>query len=506
MPIDPSIALNANAPKPLNPLQDALQVAQFRYLNANGLAQQQAVNANRATSAAYQQATDPTTGQVDNNKLVGILSQNPDAAYNLPQVMAGIQNLKQAQQTYQRGAVGLDTDQLENAKNHLNWAYQTAGAVANNPNATTDDVFGALSKSVASGQITPQIASQAIADMPGKDAPKGALQAWAANHVAQAAGAAQQLGISLPKTGSVNTGGGTTFYNQSPVSGQVTPTAVVQNTVSPETAAQMVDVIGPDGTRTKVPMASVMQQTGVGGLLPTQAQPQSGTGDGANGRYQGSGSFQTAPAAGTVDATQKANAAGGDMLTADRQSNAQSGARVNMLQNAQTALQNATTGGGADKIQAARSLLVTLGAAPQATADKVQSFDEANKYLTQYAQQKASGFGNGTDAQLSAAISGNGNTHISNLAAQDVVKVNLGLERMEQARMQAWEQSGLPAAQYPQWKSKWGSSMDPRVFIADQMDPAKVASMYNKMPPKEQTQFRTQYNWAVQKGYVTGPQ
>jgi hypothetical protein len=501
MPLDTSIALNTNAPQPINPLQQALQVAQFRAYNANGQAAQQGLDANRAISAAYQQATDPTTGQVDNNKLMAIISQNPAAGFKLGEVVQGINTQKQQQQTLARGDVALGNEQLDSAAKHIGWAYQTAGAIANNPNATASDVTAAIGRAIDSGQITPKIAAQALADMPGTDAPKGALQQWAANHVAQASGAAQQLGIMLPKTGAVSTGGGTTLYNQSPVSGQVTPTTVFQNTVGPETAAQMVDVINPDGSHSKVPTASVMKQTGVGGLLPPQAQPQGGSGDGGNGRYPG-GSFQTAPAAGTVEAQQKVNAAGGDMLSADQQSNAQSGTRVNMLQNAGDALSKAQTGTGADKLNAVRGLVATLGG----PADKVASYDEANKYLTQYAQQKAASFGHGTDSQLAAAIAGNGNTHISNLAAQDVVKVNLGLERMEQARMKAWESAGLQPSQYGQWKSQFGSTMDPRVFVADQMEPTKVQAMVKSMNPKQQATFRTQYNWAVQNGYINGPQ
>ena len=89
MPLDTSIPLQAQAPQQ-NPLQTLIGVANLRMANAQGGALQQQIAANRATSAAYQQATDPTTGVVDNNKLVGILSQDPNAAYNLPQVIQGI--------------------------------------------------------------------------------------------------------------------------------------------------------------------------------------------------------------------------------------------------------------------------------------------------------------------------------------------------------------------------------------------------------------------------------
>jgi hypothetical protein len=99
MPLDTNIALNANAPAPINPLQTALQVAQYRAYNANGQAAQQGLDANRAISAAYQQATDPTTGQVDNNKLMAIISQNPAAGSKLGEVVQGINTQKQQQQT-----------------------------------------------------------------------------------------------------------------------------------------------------------------------------------------------------------------------------------------------------------------------------------------------------------------------------------------------------------------------------------------------------------------------
>jgi len=51
MPLDTSIPLQTKAPE-FNPLQQALQVAQYRAYNANGLAAQQQLAANRATSQA----------------------------------------------------------------------------------------------------------------------------------------------------------------------------------------------------------------------------------------------------------------------------------------------------------------------------------------------------------------------------------------------------------------------------------------------------------------------
>jgi len=495
MPLDTSIPLQVKTPE-YNPLQQALQVAQFRYMNANGLAQQQAVNANRATSQAYQQAVDPTTGQLDTNKLSSLIAANPDSAYNYAATMKGVQDMRQAQQTYDKGQIGLNSDQIDNYKKGLSFMTQQFATLdPNDPNFNAK-MLTIGTDAVKLGHIDPNMVISTMSQIP-QDPNQRAM--WFKQKLNAMQDVTAQLNNLKPAMGSVNTGGGTTFTNTDPLTGQVTQTGSIANTLTPQDAAAQVPVVGSDGTPGTRSKSGILQEQGLGGLLPAAAQ---GSGVG-NGRYGSNGGVvPTGPAAGVAEANAKANAAGGDMLVADQQSNAQSGTRINMLQNAQSALANAQTGTGADKLNAVRGLIATLGG----PADKVASYDEANKYLTQYAQQKAAGMGGGTDAQLAAAISGNGNTHISNLAAQDVVRVNIGLERMEQARMQAWQSANLPPSDYAKWKSQFGSMMDPRVFIADQMSPSKAQAMVNQMTPQQQATFRTQYNWAVQNGYIQGPQ
>jgi hypothetical protein len=493
MALDTSIALNANAPQPTNPLQTALQVAQFRAYNANGLAAQQQLDANNAASRAFQQSTDEN-GNTDYNKFRSIMAQGA-GAYNLPQINKGILEQQQAQAT-------LDGTRLEQAQKAQGALRTGMGSLLTKPDLSPADVQQFTNTMVKAGAIPQQVADAELQNVPQEPVQ---LRAWVAQHYQSALSGEAQLANMKPQFAQVNTGPATVAVNQNPnaIGANGQPMGVgsvgytVNNGLSPTDAAAQVPVVNPDGSQGTRSKASVLQEQGLGGLLPAGAQ------GGGNGRYgAGNGTVTTTPAAGVVDANQKANAAGGDMLVADQQSNAQSGTRINMLQNASTALANAQTGTGADKLNAVRGVIATLGG----PADKVASYDEANKYLTQYAQTKAASFGHGTDSQLAAALAGNGNTKISNLAAQDVVKVNLGLERMEQARMKAWESAGLQPSQYGQWKSQWGSQVDPRVFVADQMDPAKIQGMVKKMNPKEQATFRTQYNWAVQNGFINGPQ
>jgi hypothetical protein len=498
MPIDTSIALQAKAPE-FNPLQQALQVAQFRAYNANGLAAQQGLDANRAISAAYQQATDPTTGRVDNNKLMALIGGNPAAAFKLGDVVQSINTQKQQQQTLDRGDIALNNDQRNNYADSLKFLTQQFATVDPSDPKAQGKFLQIAGDAINQGHVNPAMVKATVAQMP--DDPSQ-FKPWFQQKLASFQDVGAQLGSITPKPTQIDNNGSIQYKDTNPITNPSIVGATINKTLTPTEAASQVSVQKADGTTVTVPNATRLQQQGLGGLLPPNGQPQQATGNGRYGSSSTNPEFQTAPPAGVVDANQKANAAGGDMLVADQQSNANSGTRINILQNAGDALSKAQTGTGADKLNAVRGLVATLGG----PADKVASYDEANKYLTQYAQQKAASFGHGTDSQLAAAIAGNGNTHISNLAAQDVVKVNLGLERMEQARMKAWESAGLQPSQYGQWKSQFGSTMDPRVFVADQMDPAKIQGMVKKMNPKEQATFRTQYNWAVQNGFINGPQ
>jgi hypothetical protein len=275
--------------------------------------------------------------------------------------------------------------------------------------------------------------------------------------------------------------------------------------LTPGQATGRMPTVGPNGQPGSIPFSDTVPPA----LLPPAMQ--GGAQPPALGRYpqpkaaQG-GFIPSGQAPGVAEAATAAGQGAGQELLADQNANADSGKRINILQNAATALNGAKSGQGSQGLQTIKGTLVTLGLATQGQADAVRNYDEANKYLTQYAQQRAASFGHATDAQLSAALTGNGNTHISNLAAQDVVKVNMALERMDQARMQQWSQTGLPPDQYSKWKSQFGAVMDPRVFVADQMEPKKVGAMLQKMNPKERDTFKAQYNWAVQNGYINGPQ
>jgi hypothetical protein len=471
MPIDASIALNANAPKPTNPLQNALSIAQFRMANAQGGALQQQIAANQATSAAYQQATDPTTGVVDNNKLVGILSQNPAAAYNLPQVIQGINTQKQQQ-------IAIDSSQLENAKNHINWAYQAASAVASNPNATTDDVMGAIGQAIKNGQITPQIASQAIADMPGPGSPKGALQSWAARHAAQAAGAAQQLQMQMPQYAAVNTGPATVAVNQNPYAangGVGTVGYTVQNGLSPSDAASPVTV-NQNGQPVMITKGQFAGAQGGAGASPGQ-----GAAPTVPGQLPGGG-FSAAPPLG-------ADKIAGDAATRYGNLQQAAGQAKGLMQTydlAAQAVQSTLAGKGANAALNVPALLNTFGI--QAGSDAVKNNQLLTNYLNSAADQAASSLGlSGSDSRLAAAKAGQPDAeHMNAPALLESIQHVKGLQQAVLDRQQATTnflaQNGNNTSALPQFETKWNQSFNPDVsYVRSLGDPAAQQAALQKL-------------------------
>jgi hypothetical protein len=493
MALDPSIPLQAKAPD-INPLATLLQIGQYKYLQQNSNRLQMDTDANQAVGRAIQRNTG-ADGRVNLLMAQRDLASDPAAAYNL-QAATGTNLAQQGQQ------IGNGTAQIQQqgAQLGLNSQFrahvvQQLGTLLNKKDLSYNDAVLATAQAGQMFGLPADVVQKSVASMPTDPA---ALKPYLQSQLAALQAPGAQLGTMSPNPVQTTDGATNTFRDVNPVTNPGIVGTSFNQRLSPAQATGRMPTVGPDGTPGSVPFSSTVPLS----LLPPDMQ-----GGGATpGRYPAGpangGFIPSGQAPGVAEAATAAGQGAGQDLLVDQKANAESGKRINMLQNAADALSKATTGTGADKLNAVKGVVAMLGG----PAEGVKNYDEANKYLTQYAQQKAASFGHATDAQLSAALTGNGNTHISNLAAQDVVKVNMALERMDQARMQAWQSAGLPPAQYSQWKSQFGAAMDPRVFVADQMPAPKVGAMVKAMNAKERETFRQQYNWAVQNGYINGPQ
>ncbi len=174
------------------------------------------------------------------------------------------------------------------------------------------------------------------------------------------------------------------------------------------------------------------------------------------------------------------------------------------LTNAEAALKKAQTGKGGQALQDWRAVLGTLGI-PLSDADKAKAvnFDEAKKYLTDYANRRGAALGMGTDAGREMIHAANPSVDINKPAALDILKVIKGLERMQNAQQAIAAQQGIQPGDYSTWRAGWNRSVDPAGFMADQIPAAQRAKSFDAMKPAQQTKYVNAVKAAIAAGYFT---
>jgi hypothetical protein len=498
--VDPRIIGNIQQP---NYLQGIGQVAQVSNALLGAQAQKQQIQANLATSEAFKQATNPETGQTDWNQLRGLVAQGP-AAYNLPQINQAITQNQVSQQQLEAGRFDLAM------KKQGAIADQLGSLVNLGPNLKKDDVVNKVTELVQNNVLPLDQALQQLGSMP-QDA--AGLQQWVKQHAFTALKGMERMQAMNPQVMAVNNGAGTTLINTNMMSSA--PYGVIGNVqaqLSPGELAQEVTITGPNGEPIKVTKAQFLQMTGQGG------QGGQGGGEGYTGRY-GAGQAQTSGIPGGVSAglgpSQSAALGVQGQAAAKEAASLSEGAassptRINLLKQAQAALQNPNvqTGPGTDWRNMAKSFFGALApdvAKALGTAENVKDADEFKKVMNQYANQASAGMGTGTNDRLNIALVGNANPEISKMANEDILKKTIAVEKMNQAKNYAWQNSGLADTnpqKYQQWSSQWNKTVNPDVFIADELTPDQQAKMFKKMSPKDLAKFKQDYATAYQAGLV----
>lgn len=160
------------------------------------------------------------------------------------------------------------------------------------------------------------------------------------------------------------------------------------------------------------------------------------------------------------------------------------------------------TGPGTEQMNQIKSFALSLGL-PGFDANKIQDYDEAKKFLIDYVNRSQPA----SDARLTAAISGNPSTSISNAAAVDLSKSVVALERMRAAQAKAFQASGLPDSQYARWGAQWNATQDPRAYAIDVMGPEKFNKLRAELKgnPAALKRFEDSYAVAKQNGLVMLP-
>ena len=218
--VDPSIELGIHS-EPVNPLSILGSVTTIGNAMQENKLLRQRVGTNQAVSDAMKQSVDPTTGQVDSNKLMSIVAQDPRAQAGLPEIMSNMQAYR--------------TNQFNLAKSHLDNMSGRISSLLSSPPGSLDQktVLGAMGQLVAEGMISPKEFAVEASGMP-SDEP--GIRQFLTTHLNRTLDSATRLTAIFGSPTSINTGGQTITANVSPETG-VHQTGTINNTLSPEAAA-----------------------------------------------------------------------------------------------------------------------------------------------------------------------------------------------------------------------------------------------------------------------------
>ena len=499
MAIDASIAAGGNQPNILQSLLGATQL-KGAMLNQQQLTQQ--MGANKAISSAYQQATDPATGQVDQNKLLGLISQDPNAAYNMPQVQSQI--LEQRNK-----ALEFDKNKFDLAMKQNTYFKNQFAPLANAENVSLEDLSRIGAGAVKDGLLPVEEIVRKMQDIPNDPAGR---KAWVKNFYLQSLDNASQLEAMMPKTQVLNTGGQQQILNIDPLTGKPVIAAALQNSMDPNTASAPMPVFNPQTGA----MENITRQQFANGSAPGQPQGQIPSG-GGQGRYPGGGqgqpmqpqTFQAGPSLGQAAAAETVGKGSGDQVLQLQNQAEGSPQRVYFMQDMLANLKNFESGPTADwtakanawALQLAPGMAAKMGVDPEA----VKSKEEFAKFATNLAINSTSGLGAGTDSKLAAAVAGNPSASLSKLGNEQIMKVLIGTERAIQAKNAAWQGAGVDPAQYGKWSAQWNKEIDPRVFVTPELTQEERSKMYNGLKPADQKRFLDSYRTAIDAGIIQRP-
>lgn len=461
MPVDTSLYSQLQTPNPMQQLQGTALTADL-LTQAQG--NRMGLQAKQGLAQAYQAATDPATGQVDQSKLSSIVSQDPRTAWQTPEVQ---QNANAAQQ----GAVNLNQSTWQNAVAKQNYAYQLASSLGTSTPQQAQTVFQHAKQL---GLIDPSHEAELEQSIP---TDPSQMPAWSQGLQQRTMSGLEQLHAYGKQLGFVQTGGEQIPYQTNPQApGGVGPigAAAIPNQLGPHWAS------GTDanGNQAEVPV----MPPGAGGYTGRPSAPGLPAGSVTTGNTQGA-----------IGAQAQAQQ-GADVYTGMQRAG---NAALNNISNLQAAKDAIVAGGGSGPgtagLNSVKSWLVAHGMS-QGDADQVKNYDVAQKLMTQYANNLSATMGTGTDARLDAAIKSNPNTTLSTPANVEILDRNMALEKMAQDQQRAFAASGLPANQAQSWLTNFQKTHGLGVYQFDSLTQPQQGAYLKSMSPQQRQQWAAGYS------------
>ena len=539
MAIDPSIFAQANKPTV------ALADPQEQMRNMLGVQAQSNANklyeAQRLAGAAAQAATDPVTGQVDQNKLNRGVASDPSIA---PAAMQALQqgntigggqtdNQIKRRAAVQQSAVGLLTmsdAQLEGGQAlHSQFDSELQSGLMDQ--ATHDAALRAAPPLGSNaGQIRQYLKQIAVGGMGSTEALNAAVGTRATMNNGQADIPGITGGIVAPngQDGAFRRTGSPTEIFPSRATGLQQNRGV--DSQGRETQQTLADRAKAEGQGAQMGPAFNDPSSGSGkypglppGLLPPGYNGRFPGGGAAPGKAPGQAASPAAPAAspgGTVvtglapgqaeAAVATAAASAGQGINLQKAADS-SNDRHAMLANMETDLGNFTSGPGADKQKQISSFMArNLGAVGRTFAlsneQSIASQESFEKLGKQIALQQSGALGS-TDAKLETSLGANPNTGLSQLGNKQIIAMLHGNEDAITAKNQAWQQyqGTHGAGSYGTFSTEFNKNFDPRAYQLLRMDPADARKMVGDMQPAQRAAFRTKYDAMSAAGLIDAP-
>lgn len=399
-----------------------------------------------------------------------------------------------------RSGTAYQQDQLNLVKDQVGQLVNVFSGLAADPNLSVDTIASQGQRLVDLGLIAPeQLATELKAIPPG--ATGDDLRKMMGNYALRALDAGQRFTAQYGTPQMVDTGNALVPTTVSPMTGIHPIGQPIQKTLSPTELATPTTI---GTTEAGQPITGTTGQLlEKAGVNPLTAMPMPS--QGGNALMPSGPGVVTALPAGDIAAMEETGRAAGQDLSAARVREAKFQQEVTPLVKAIPALEalgQTKTGVGSEQMNEIRSFLVTLGVANADAIEDTKLYDEARKYLTQFAQ--ANGDTN-TNDKLAAAFAGNPSTSISNAAAVDVAKTALALRKLQNAQLMAFEGAGLPDSQFSKFASQFNATQDPRAYGIDMMSPEARAKLIGSLKGDEKARFAQSLRTAIQLGLVQPP-
>lgn len=378
----------------------------------------------------------------------------------------------------------LSAEQFALGARHLDAVHQTVGALAANPNATVDDAHRALGDLVSAGMIRPDEAQRYAGQVEQMRANPAAFRNFLNGKVNELQNGRDLFHATYGTPDTQDLGDNLLTRTVSPTMG-VRSIAVSPLTLKPQDKATRLPTFQ-NGQAGSTPTSSSVDRYGNARPAPISS-PQAGGAGGATAMAP-SGFTPTAPALGQTRVAE----GGADQYVRDLQSAAGSASELSGLQSALGNLRNLGaegTGPGAEGRKRVASFLnaAGLGRLPGVDPKRIEDLDEAAAYLNSAAK---SGTLNAAPGQApGAGAPTTPNLDISQPAAVNLVRAQIGLKRQQQAMARSYQGQDSGAG-YANHAATFAGDQDTRAYSFDLRTPEEKQKLLQSLGPKDGAPYK----------------